>query len=474
MSLHHLRQLLRSSEDEQWIKLDNFRDLLKSGKPGEDHLKNIKCSHIQKQAHIDTKTIRDSIYIKDESVLRYIFSHSHNVMVCGQLAKQITLLLHSNDQEWNAGRIELYNCLIKSSLFSGTNKAVIKLLDGAEVPLDHFSHDIIAYKNLFNKDDWEKICIFENNVVICHPNFNNKSPNEQDRIRWIFYEKCLTAKRLGDDLSLHYNAVLQHRKSRHHSTEINEGVQIFCDVPHLPTKIDTDIIAHVNEALGFEVKAVSVDSFGSKNAVIVFLEVPQPAYWQIITSSITKVLEEKHSVQCEKCVYLANGTLFNYLRRDSEVARFILYDDFIDGQLQLSTIKQCNAYNEGNYFPEQIICQECFPSNLPAPLSMSNFDLIKEWTFDVPLPVQLLLLSFVNKSSLTKSSQDDTFIRKKIQRLYLTFDTLLNTFNRNHTGLMQVANTDELLMHHSLFLLYSKLLGVPELQDLSAKLKSCF
>ena len=448
MALSSLRQLFHSCEDD-WIKLEQVRDFLNSGTSGEVNLKRLTSYDIQRQSHIETKKVGESLYIKDVSVLRFIFTHSHNIALCNQLAKQITGSVLCGDAAWNAGRVELYNSLLQSTLFTGVNGYVLNLFKDATIPQDYLGRDVLAYKGHFDEIDWQKICIFEHNVAVCNQDFKEKNPAVQDQIRWDFYEKCLNARKLGEDLRVNIDATLQHRKLRKQSTEVSEGIQLYCDVPHLPMKIDSDIHDAVETDLGLQLKVVCVDLNTStdNNDIVVFLETALSQYWQEIGTCIANITEQKHNLQCKLIVQLQKGTLLKYSKTGTDVARFGLYDDFLRGSLDSMVIHQWEPNVESSNL-DQVNCETCFPPSLPTPLSLSNFDLIKEWILDVPMPVQCLLLSFINKTTLSKNTNKEKFLRKKLQRFYLTFDTLLNTLNKNHEGVLQTANTDELLMHH--------------------------
>ena len=99
------------------------------------------------------------------------------------------------------------------------------------------------------------------------------------------------------------------------------------------------------------------------------------------------------------------------------------------------------------------LCKSCYNHELPLPLSASSFDLRNEWAMDVPLPTQLLLEGFINENTIKKLSSDShhKYLQKHTERLYLLYDTLLNTFNSYHHGLMQKVITDNLIMNfHSI------------------------
>lgn len=63
--------------------------------------------------------------------------------------------------------------------------------------------------------------------------------------------------------------------------------------------------------------------------------------------------------------------------------------------------------------------------------------------------MRLVIECFINRTSLYNSADKDAFLLSKLDRLYRTYDTLLNTYNTNYIGVLQQANTDELAMHYN-------------------------
>ena len=93
-------------------------------------------------------------------------------------------------------------------------------------------------------------------------------------------------------------------------------------------------------------------------------------------------------------------------------------------------------------------CATCFPDSLPPPLDIKTFDILQEWYLAVPMPFQILLETFLPKRSLYRAANKERFLRKKFTRLFTLYDAALNCYNKHYTGILQIANTDELLMHY--------------------------
>ncbi|CAH1782286.1 unnamed protein product [Owenia fusiformis] len=95
------------------------------------------------------------------------------------------------------------------------------------------------------------------------------------------------------------------------------------------------------------------------------------------------------------------------------------------------------------------VCKTCFKEDEPEELSSKSFDVKKEWCFGTPLDVQLLFNEFLNKESLRRAPNREIMCHGKLERLYATYDTLLNIFNKKYMGLLQQEVSDDLLMNYS-------------------------
>ena len=92
-------------------------------------------------------------------------------------------------------------------------------------------------------------------------------------------------------------------------------------------------------------------------------------------------------------------------------------------------------------------CASCFPSSLPKPLQLNNVMLLHKWVMDVPLIIQLLLESLISFRYFKETTDKHRFLQPKLMKLYLIYDSMLNNLNYKYTGVLQQANTLELIMH---------------------------
>ena len=63
------------------------------------------------------------------------------------------------------------------------------------------------------------------------------------------------------------------------------------------------------------------------------------------------------------------------------------------------------------------------------------------------MATQILLRSFINTNTTRRQDSQEAYIKSHIQHLYLVYDTLLNTYDGKHHGIIQKLFTDELIMN---------------------------
>ena len=152
---------------------------------------------------------------------------------------------------------------------------------------------------------------------------------------------------------------------------------------------------------------------------------------------------------CAKVMFFKPNTFSSYISAE-KVSRFLLRDHTLQRKLDQFLI--------ATEVPTQVViekdgesalamnCGTCFPCSSTKPLSYDSFDVVSEWATDVPLQVQIMFENFINKASLRKAEDKISFFLKKLTTLYATFDTLLHTFNKHYGGVIQEANSDELIL----------------------------
>ena len=108
------------------------------------------------------------------------------------------------------------------------------------------------------------------------------------------------------------------------------------------------------------------------------------------------------------------------------------------------------ASSASNIFTHNIShCADCFTKKEQcSALTISNFDLLKEWVLNVPLPVKAFLENaFINKR--TVSTVDKERLQRKMGKLYLLHDALTKVRNSQHIGVMQEMFSLELAIDYA-------------------------
>ena len=60
--------------------------------------------------------------------------------------------------------------------------------------------------------------------------------------------------------------------------------------------------------------------------------------------------------------------------------------------------------------------------------------------------MQSILETFINQKSFKNADDKKRFLERKLHTRYAMIDTLLNTYNKDYFGVIQQANSDELIM----------------------------
>ena len=167
-------------------------------------------------------------------------------------------------------------------------------------------------------------------------------------------------------------------------------------------------------------------------------------------SSVILYIKNKHNVQLEKVYVFPSGSVSGYKIGDS-IQRFHLRDDVLVGSLSEKCINSWYAQDLIDYEEVDNIdtkCSACYDPDLPKPLSPKGFNILEEWYLETPVETQILFDGFINRKSFQRSSSPYDYLHKKFEKLYLVYDILLNVHNKHFTGVLQEANTQELLTEY--------------------------
>ena len=170
-----------------------------------------------------------------------------------------------------------------------------------------------------------------------------------------------------------------------------------------------------------------------------------------VCEQIKVYLTQHHGVNIRDIMFFSTVSIIQYKKASGNIARFELKDD-IQTKKVVSDIYH-HHFNHDSVFDvyeedENLDCRNCFQDVPSNPLSIENFNIRTEWSMETPLETQILLDGFINLRGLRLTKFPERFLNRKYQVLYGAYDTLLNCFNQKHIGVLQLANTSELLMEY--------------------------
>jgi hypothetical protein len=277
------------------------------------------------------------------------------------------------------------------------------------------------------------------------------------QLQYQKYESLLSFKDCGDKWASAFSQHLKQKALRLDATHPINLIEILASKRHKPLILDKDITAIFKEHYGqFVCSAITFDTItsGSNNTIQACIEVKDKASLDIIpVNDLCKqafwYFVRKHCVFHEKVYFIPSDSLAAFKSGDI-LSRFLLRDS-IENQLV-----KCVAFQwDGTHFvnehwrnygdDETSTCDTCFESIIFKPLTPQSFDIVQEWYLDVPLETQILFEKFINNRSLQRTKENAShFLKQKLQKLYLVFDTLLNVSNKK----CQQSNTDALLVEY--------------------------
>lgn len=162
------------------------------------------------------------------------------------------------------------------------------------------------------------------------------------------------------------------------------------------------------------------------------------------------MLKRRHSVYLESVSLIEAEELKDFVSEDGNVYRFLLRDSVETKQLEkISNVWQSGALTDGTLeYEGDIQCQICYKGVLSKPLSTDNFNIVQEWYLEIPIETQVFSENFINKDTVRRHKDPDSFVKTKLEKLYSIYDVLLNLHNKKFTGVFQKSNSSKLLIEY--------------------------
>ena len=449
-----------------WVYLDDYLSFLTSANTKDDAL-TIKRFNLEREinGHKDgIKEIDGQKAISRLSVIRHIFNHVDQMAALKAIADDIiqyTFCIerqktNTPDSSQEQTVFNLYRELSKQDFLSCACSLMKDWpLDNSMIPTI-----VCGYKDCFSSNEWHTIQLFEWHYSLqCNDKPGKTlSAAQQCSRKWKYFEHCKQVRDIAHKFQSETQHTIRNRKSRTEAASQLSSVGITGALRHRPDQIEQSISAIVKEHFSppFDVIVMTHRFTANDNSVDIAIEINQDSdYVDLLAQTIVTSCVKDHALKCRNIYFLQKGTLEIHKLHGKTIQRLCFNDSIVrESSIASRVWKVLDTSAYVNNEPEltdggEKLCKICFSPDLPTPLNVSSFDLGKEWVLDVPMSTQILLCSFINTNTTRRKDYDSlaAYIKSHIQRLYIVYDTLLNTYNRKHHGIIQKLITDELIMN---------------------------
>ena len=457
MALQKLFYIFKDPENESThlVYVDDFHKYFKKE---EDAANCIRRSYLVRSLK-NVKLIEGKEAVPLLDILKYCFSHCERFKSCEKIVKTVENLALCGGEnklktnEYVRSSFQLYSALAKAC-FTYVNEGLKHLqIDEASIVTL-----VAEHRNSFSDDEWKQIVLFE-----YHFSKENEEPvsyEELMQLKWSKFQKVKAASSVSQELENISKKHIKERFCRKETAKQVHELQINASKTHLAKTLDLQVFSMVQEyypeAFG-SVTVIGNDTVEISNQVSAIIEVKidqdQEVYANIC-QSIKHDLEKTHCLQITHVMFLSSVVLNKFKNKEGFVSRFQFRDEWNLGSINEfiyiwedqetfdsfdNQDQSLQATSEDNF------CKSCISDSLPKPLSLKHFDIIHEWFTDIPLEIQLIIGAFLNRRQLQRSPDSNAYVKQKLERLYMAYDWLLNSLNKNYIGVFQQANTDELL-----------------------------
>ena len=406
----------------QYIWLHDFADFLQTQyKSPPDKKKELQPAKIlktletydvhEKIQEIDYHVERIKLKKKAVPVLcvaKYVFQNAGSLTSCTKLAEAI-IQEDIKGGTYQNSLLEFYTHLTAYNL-----PVLSELISLTESDIPSMNTAALDYKKQFREEQWQTILLFEYHFQKqCQSKDSECTLDESVQARWAYFSICKNATELGEKFMDSSKALVNERDERKKIGIKQQGIQISGSQSHLPSILDAAIKEAINNHLDRFSNAISVDIETSRatNSIHVYLELAKDREWMpdngdmSLQRCIKKVLND-HSINLGSLVLFEHGVFGRFCDMGDSVSRFNLRDSFLAGKLD-GTVKLSHTFTDTSAYDfheddaddsgSDKQCPMCFGYSSLQPLLYNQFDTVEEWIQGVPLPMQLLLRSFLKK-----------------------------------------------------------------------------
>ena len=432
--------------DDKFIGFNQFYTYLRSK---DKTIKNGKIRRAFQSYSGGIQEINGSESVNVKSVLKYSFNNEKSE-ACRYIADIVQQELLKYNETVSSCH-DLYKLIAKTK-FQNVDAAALQSSAVNEEEIDSLITD---HKPNFTKEEWAKIVWFERHfskTVDCI------SSDYEDivSLKYSKFQSILSFKEACGHLADVVNKDIKTREKRLSNAEELNKVELKASEKHLAHVLDTEIQSLLNEYTDSVKYVAFYDTGTSKQQNTLQLafsvnKADMPYDLQDICSRIYYHVLRKHTV-CIESIYVFNEEDLIPFFIECNPARFRLRDSIqtqnINGLVyKWVTPEDFEDLNETEH-TDNDQCEVCFNVSKWKPLTNKAFDVVQEWVFEVPIEIQMLLETFVNKYSLRTAQNRQTFVHKKLNKIHMIYDQLLNVYNKNYIGIQQRANTNELLVEY--------------------------
>lgn len=452
------------------VKFDAFVAFLRSKLEPCDKFKEIRRFNVDREIQKYNVSLNRSIgahssaEVTLEAIVRYCLNHQPDMQICAKISvwviKQICrgLTGHINcNSETEYSNFSLYNKIVKHG--SRPKCSDVYTIQDCGLEEENISTLSAAYKDCFTPSQWFQICLFEYHFLKKYKDEIDELTYEHTlKLKHDFLSQQMHVANFSSLLPKQSSKTIKDRQQRVQAAEL-EGTIKICNGRHIPSVMEKVLQCLLKDSGCEECVPVCVDCTKTcKNftncGIHVFIQIngktdnSSKENYQKLSEQISKLLLVEHKSECHEVQFFNDNAFTSYMSM-GRIVRLELRDAVAMHKLTKFTVYCFQNDNFSEVSPDEEICEKCFHAETCKPLHWETLAVTKAWHLNVPIEVQAFLETFVNTSSIRKSKDKQKFLTEKLKDLYACYDRLLNVFNKNHIGVLQRRNTDELVMNYS-------------------------
>ena len=441
------------------IDAEKFFQFLKQNRTNQDS-KIIKKQNILREI----STFKNGLFEDDgvkklrvTSVFRYLFSHFDDYEICQELCQDI--ICHSTgnqtkEKQDSKTNFNLYQKLISSCIIYHNEQS-------AKIQDSELEYIQLNHKNLFTDSDWNQIKLFEWNFQ------NYTSVRDGTRYETLlekkfkFDELCTATVASAVALQPVCEKAIRTNLARKAVSDVTlNGILVTANSKHRPELIEIEVRNVVKTSFGIELIRNVLCIGCSKNCshktgIHLILELSANVDLSIIhdiSTLLSNYIQRTHFEFVREMHFLKEGSIET--KADGFPPRFctrdLIQNRKINDKIVHSILSKGNENDDSLGSQESCLhgtfCTACFneyEKHLNYPLNVYSFDITKEWTIFMPLPLRLFFENIFVKKDTTHETKVS-----KLSSLYCLTEALFNIKNKHYHGITQDVNTDELLIHY--------------------------